>query len=136
MTEEEDEEPWIGFDLDGTLAYSESGAAQGVPIGEPIAPIVALLKGYLARGWAVKILTARAHPVPRQTLMEYRSIREEIEQWCLRHVGLILPITHEKGHRMKRLYDDRAVAVERNTGRIVSPRPPEETEHRASHKWG
>lgn len=125
MTEEEDEEPWIGFDLDGTLAISEPGASIEEPIGAPIKPIVDLLKDYIDRGWSVKILTARMH-TPRQTIMQRRAIHEEIAEWCQKHIGVIIPITHEKGRRMKRLYDDRAVAVERNTGKIVSPRPPEE----------
>jgi hypothetical protein len=61
----------------------------------------------------VKIFTARASD-PEQLVL--------IQQW-LRHHGLPpLEITNAKDFNMVRLYDDRCVQVETNTGRIISGR--------------
>lgn len=54
-------EPWIGFDLDGTLARYEGW--QGIEhIGEPIAEMRDLMKELDYRGQKVKIFTARVAP--------------------------------------------------------------------------
>lgn len=50
---------WVGFDLDGTLAKYE-GWKGPESIGEPIAPMIDLVKDYLAAGTEVRIVTARA----------------------------------------------------------------------------
>ena len=56
-----EDKQWTGFDLDGTLAKYD--AWKGYQhIGEPIAPMVALLKKLHAGGKRVKILTARVAP--------------------------------------------------------------------------
>lgn len=101
---------WIGFDLDGTLA--EYTHWQGIEhIGAPIKPMVEHLKKYLDNGYVVKIMTARAN--------EPEAIPYIIE-WCTEHIGTALPITTQKDYGMIRLYDDRAVAVEHNTGKFFS----------------
>lgn len=101
---------WIGFDLDGTLAKYTTWQGSH-HIGEPIEPMVNHLKKYLHAGYTVKIMTARA--TDPQTI-------PYIEQWCKKHIGLVLPITTQKDYGMIRLYDDRAVAVEHNTGKFFS----------------
>lgn len=54
-------EPWIGFDLDGTLAVYDKW--EGIDhIGAPVAPMVELIKKLHADGKTVKILTARVAP--------------------------------------------------------------------------
>lgn len=54
-------EPWIGFDLDGTLAVYDTW--KGIDhIGAPVAPMVELLKKLHDEGKVVKILTARVAP--------------------------------------------------------------------------
>lgn len=54
-------EGWIGFDLDGTLAKYDGW--NGIDhIGEPIEPMVSLIKVLHAEGKTVKILTARVAP--------------------------------------------------------------------------
>lgn len=101
---------FIGFDLDGTLA--EYTHWQGIEhIGEPIEPMIKHLKKYLDDGYPVKIFTARA--------CEPESI-PYIEEWCKKHIGTVLPITNKKDYSLVRFYDDRAVAVEHNTGRFYS----------------
>jgi FMN phosphatase YigB (HAD superfamily) len=98
---------WIGFDFDGTLATHESGQQS---LGEPIAPMVELAKQYLAGGYEIRIVTARAsHPFwPSQ-----------IKEWCHKHLGAVVEVTDKKDWGMLLLYDDRAIAVEPNTGRLA-----------------
>lgn len=130
---------WIAVDLDGTLAHSESG--HGIDtIGAPIEPMVERVKRWVAGGADVRIFTARAwSPQPRicgfrgpnvisacrttdprvsslcPACVRIQQI-EMIEIWCADNLGFILPITCEKDPSMGELWDDRAVAVERNTG--------------------
>jgi hypothetical protein len=101
---------WIGYDLDGTLAIT--GNVPYHAIGAPIPLMVARAREDIAAGKDVRIMTARASaPVPG----EIRAI----EAWCLQHLGRVLPVTCSKDYGMVRLYDDRAVAVEPNTGVIL-----------------
>ena len=101
---------WIGFDLDGTLAQYDCWL--GIEhIGEPINVMVDHLKKYLDAGYEVRILTARAC---EQDAIPF------IEEWCKKHIGRVLPVTNQKDYGLLRFYDDRAVAVEHNTGRFYS----------------
>lgn len=136
---------WIGVDFDGTLAtYGTWAGADHV--GEPIAPMVARVKRWLAEGREVRVFTARIHPL--DTLIQPdREIRERltdeeiaavrsigaaperyteafraalaIRRWCLQHIGQVLPITNVKDYGMLELWDDRAVQVRPNTGEAV-----------------
>ena len=100
---------WVGFDLDGTLAYYD-GWKGYAHIGEPIPAMVAALRTYLDAGFPVRIFTARAdHPLGVSA----------VEDWCLEHIGVRLPVTNVKDFACVTIYDDRAVQVESNTGRIV-----------------
>lgn len=99
--------PWIGFDLDGTLAQYD-GYKGATHIGEPIKNGVAWpeLMAALRRGDKVKIFTARVADDPEGVA------RRAIEVWCRRHIGCVLPVTCVKDAGMTRLYDDRAVACD------------------------
>lgn len=55
-------------------------------------------------GVPVRIFTARVCNGDPET-------RKHIEDWCLTHLGVILPVTCIKDYGMTLLYDDRAVAV-------------------------
>lgn len=102
---------WIGVDLDGTLAHYDTW--RGVEhVGEPIEAMVRRVTQWLADGREVRIFTARISDGEPRT-------REVIEQWCLRHIGLVLPVTNVKDFGMVELWDDRAVQVEANTGEPV-----------------
>lgn len=46
---------------------------------------------------------------------------DAIQAWCLKHLGQLLDVTAEKDFDMTSLWDDRAVTVEKNTGRFLSP---------------
>lgn len=102
---------WIGVDLDGTLAHYTTwkGAHH---IGEPIPAMVERVKAWLAEGEDVRVFTARAHQASPGALAA-------IEAWCLAHLGQVLPITNMKDMKMRELWDDRAVQVEKNTGRRI-----------------
>ena len=99
---------WIGVDLDGTLAHYEGWGDGG--IGEPILPMIGRVRDWLLKGREVRIVTARAN-MPEETA----KVREWLDSHGLQEVG----ITSSKDFGMIELWDDRAVTVERNTGRIV-----------------
>lgn len=105
------EQPWIGVDLDGTLAHYDGFKGPTV-IGKPIPAMVERVKQMLANGENVKIFTARVSEDPSG------KSRTAIEEWSKEHLGRVLPITDVKDHNMKQIWDDRAVGVERNTGAI------------------
>lgn len=101
--------PWIGVDLDGTLAR-DLGSARGDEIGSPIEPMLLRVKRWIAEGHTVKIFTARASS-PRQVAA--------IKQW-LAGVGLPdLEVTNVKDQRMIELWDDRCVQVTTNLGEPI-----------------
>lgn len=105
---------WVGFDLDGTLAHYDGW--RGVDhIGKPIEKTANLVREYIARGVEVRILTAR---VSRQ-FTDRKIAAEHIQDWTENHFGVRLRVTCEKDFSMWLLYDDRAVAVEENTGSLA-----------------
>ena len=143
---------WYGFDLDGTLAKYD-GWKGFDHIGEPVKPMVDLIKRMHDEGKVVKILTAR---VPPRANMEYKvrekcappdyvstadfsclsanaktwvenmylnldtwGAREFVIDWCLRNLGFLPEITHEKDRLMLGLYDDRVKQVVPNEGLLV-----------------
>lgn len=106
---------WVGVDLDGTLAHYTGW--DGGKIGVPVGPMVARVKRWLAAGVDVRIFTARVSDPDRRT---QAKVVGDIEAWCEEHVGQKLKVTNVKDFSMIRLYDDRAVGVEPNTGRLLS----------------
>ena len=62
---------WYGFDLDGTLAKYDGW--KGIDhIGEPVKPMVDLIKRMHAEGKVIKIMTARAAPRPEPEVAKTR----------------------------------------------------------------
>jgi hypothetical protein len=110
---------WIAVDLDRTLAvYDQFKGADH--IGEPIMPMVQRVKEWVALGREVRVFTARANPKPYETREHHEAVIAAIQAWCVIHIGVSLQVTHEKDFDMVVLYDDRAVAVEPNTGRLLN----------------
>jgi len=102
----ENNQGWIGVDLDGTLAQYDGFKGDDV-VGEPIEPMVRQVRKWLMEGRDVRIFTARKpHPV--------------IRKFCKDNFGKILPITNIKDHKMQAMVDDRAVAIKRNEGEPFS----------------
>ena len=99
--------PWIGVDLDGTLAEEIPGNQDPETIGEPVPAMMARVREWLADGQCVKIFTARAS-VPSQVTL--------VKEWLKAHDLPDLEVTNAKDFRMIELWDDRAVRVNRNSG--------------------
>lgn len=109
--------PWIAVDLDGTLA-EYTGWVSGDHIGKPIDKMVNRIKGWLEEGMEVRIFTARVAG-DRDGVHPKASIKL-IQHWLETECGLPpLPVTNVKDFHMVELYDDRAVQVELNTGKLV-----------------
>lgn len=107
------EQPWIGVDLDGTLARYD-GWVSTTHIGKPIKPMVKRVRRWLRAGVRVKIVTARAAHQPGRD-EGLRAIRK----WCAKHIGQPLEITCCKDFAMIELWDDRCVAVQFNSGNVL-----------------
>jgi hypothetical protein len=109
---------WIAVDLDGTLAHYEEW--EGIDhIGAPVPAMINRVKAWLEQGIEVRIFTARVAGPPQMA----RRAKPYIERWCMEHIGEVLPVTAVKDFGMIELWDDRAVQVERNTGRKMDKVP-------------
>lgn len=109
--------PWIGVDLDGTLAVYEGWKGMG-HIGIPIPKMVKRVQAWLKEGKTVKVLTARVCHDQRQE--EVDIFLRAYKHWCFQNIGQQLPVTCEKDYSMVELWDDRCVQVDRNTGEEVT----------------
>lgn len=111
------EHDWIGVDLDGVLAVA--GPWRGLDvIGDPVPQMVDRVKQWLVEGRNVRIFTARANP--RDAGDQLPLAISTIEVWCMKHLGVVLPITHEKDRYLAELWDDRAIQIFMNAGTPVS----------------
>jgi hypothetical protein len=88
--------------------------------------MVERVKAWLAQGIEVRIMTARVssrNQVMRleqgEDMWEAEAHRRAIELWCERHLGQKLVVTAEKDFQMQELWDDRAVQVQYNTGKVL-----------------
>ncbi len=101
---ENDFRHWVGVDFDGTLATYDHYRGDD-HVGDPVEPMVRLVRKLLHEGTEVRLFTARKpHPILRK--------------WMKEHLGQVLPITNVKDPGMIALYDDRAINVKRNTGKL------------------
>lgn len=107
---------WFGFDLDGTTAVYEGWKGPG-HIGNPIPRTVERIKRLLSAGQTVKIVTARV--CSKQTSEDRELAHIAIRAWTKEHIGQELEATAEKDWDMIELYDDRAIQVELNTGKLI-----------------
>jgi hypothetical protein len=101
--------PWIGVDLDGTLATFHRWRGLGY-IGKPIPVMMTRVRGWVEAGYEVKIVTARA------------SIEEGIspvKAWLAKHGLPDLEVVSGKDFDMIELWDDRAIQVLPNSGKAV-----------------
>jgi hypothetical protein len=109
---------WIGVDLDGTLAEYQGWHGPGI-IGEPIPEMVAAVKMALAKGFEVRIFTARA--CPDRPIGELTVVHAAIREWTTKVFGRPLRATAVKDYEMAELWDDRCRQIEHNKGRFMSP---------------
>lgn len=124
---------WYGFDLDGTLAKYDGW--KGIDhIGEPVKPMVDLIKRMHEEGKVVKIMTARIapHKLEDGTIGESyittpdgengaarNYAHQFINDWCHFNLGFVPEIVYQKDHLMLELYDDRVKQVVPNEGWLV-----------------
>lgn len=119
---------WMGVDFDGTL-HKRPMDKPFTELGEPIQAMAERIKWWLANGMTVKLLTARVSDIPARNIAPedipafVANQRIILAKWCLEHIGQELEITASKDAFMYQLYDDRAVAVERNTGKVLGINP-------------
>lgn len=102
---------WVGVDLDGTLARYDGWQGHG-HIGEPIEPMLARVKAYLAAGVTVKLFTARGTVIGKERTVFLACWWD----WCDRHGIPRLEVTASKDFQMVALWDDRARSVVTNVG--------------------
>ena len=100
---------WTGVDLDGTLAYYDSTSTID-RVGEAVPAMLDLVRKMLNNGIRVKIFTARAQDPDQLPI---------IRKWLKENNLPELEITNIKDYYMQRLYDDRCIQVEKNTGRLI-----------------
>ena len=100
--------PWIGVDLDGTLAKYDRWRGFD-HVGEPVPVMLARVKFWLEKGYTVKIFTARAS-VPEKGI-------PPVKKWLADNGLPELEITNQKDFSMIELWDDRAIQVVSDTGR-------------------
>lgn len=113
--------PWIGVDLDGTLAKYRGWTAPD-NIGEPIPAMVERVKQMLVEGKDVRIFTARVGFIegdPCASVEVIALVTAAIDKWCEKVFGRKLPITCIKDYGMVELYDDRCKQVIPNTGILL-----------------
>jgi len=103
---------YIAVDWDGTVVHYEGWKGPTV-FGPPIKTMVDRIKRWLANGEDVCIFTARI------TDDNTGAARKAIEKKCQELFGQVLPITNIKSPNMVSFFDDRAVQVERNDGKIL-----------------
>lgn len=131
---------WYGFDLDGTLAKYDGW--KGIDhIGDPVVPMVKLIRQMHDEGKVVKIMTARVAPKenPETKPNPYRTgnwciqepdvqtwaLKDEwtplefIQEWCYLTLGFVPEVVYQKDHLMLELYDDRVKQVVPNEGWLV-----------------
>lgn len=105
----------ILVDFDKTLAHYETWEINGSKLGQPIPAMVERVKYWLAMGKDVRVFTARAAPSsPR-----HKEDIEAITDWCVEHIGQPLPVQNWKDFQCEAIWDDLAISIEANTGRIV-----------------
>lgn len=106
-------EEYIAVDLDGCLAHYDEWKGP-YAIGKPVAKMVAKVKAGLKRGKKFKIFTAR--------VASDRSgkVKQAIEKWSLKNLGVKLEVTNVKDKTMVEFWDDRARRIRKNTGTFES----------------
>lgn len=106
------------MDLDGTLALYD-GWKNEKHIGEPIPAMAFRVRKWLTDGEVIKIFTARVSANQGRAVATIEEIRSVIQDWTEKHFGVRLEVVCEKDYGMVELWDDRAVQIEKNTGRRI-----------------
>lgn len=100
--------PWIGVDLDGTLARYDGWRGFDF-VGKPVPVMLSRVKHWIKNGYTVKIFTARA-AFPEAGI-------PPVKKWLEENGLPDLEVTNQKDFSMIELWDDRAVQVVANSGK-------------------
>jgi hypothetical protein len=114
LLEDDKDEGWIGVDFDGTLSKHTKWKGS-THCGEPIPKMVARVRRWVGHGKKVKIFTARAD--------DEKSVNA-IKKWLKKNELPDLEITNLKDPHMIEFWDDKAVAVKKNTGEVKESKNP------------
>jgi len=101
-----DARPWIGVDLDGTLAEYYGWVSDG-SIGRPVPIMVKRMMSWIKAGRRVKIFTARASSEAQVAA---------VKKWLADNGLPDLEVTNVKDSACRELWDDRAIGVIKNQG--------------------
>jgi hypothetical protein len=111
-------EPWIGVDLDGTLAHYDEWRGPHL-IGPPIKKMVARVNKWHKQGKIVKIITARVGNQPKR----YAAfVTKHIHKWLEENGMPKMEVVATKDFGMVEMYDDRCVQMVTNTGLTLQER--------------
>jgi hypothetical protein len=120
----------ILVDLDRTLAeYGHGDFHEKGPtyIGPPIPEMVNRVKAWLREGKEVRIFTARVAglyvSLTGDANKDYKEATDQvilIRNWCKEHIGIELTVTAVKDWQAEVIYDDRAIQVIANKGRLIN----------------
>ena len=110
----------IALDFDGTLAHYDGYSRE---LGQPIPLMVERVKFWLKKGYEIKIFTARvsgkyligASEIAKKDAQEQE---DKIAKWLIDNGLPAFKITAVKEHGFSEYWDDRAVGVELNTGKV------------------
>lgn len=116
--------PWVGVDLDGTLARGEDDPKKWsmATVGEPILPMVAKVKALMESGVTVKIFTARVGGLYSDNInarIQAELARRVVAAWTKEVFGFELEVVAYKDMDTLEIWDDIAISVVRNTGEFA-----------------
>ena len=119
--------PWIGVDLDGTLA-EEQDPFDPLTIGKPVPEMVEKVKKALEDGVEVRVFTARLADEKLRG-----QIREKIREYTREHIGRELDSTSEKDPGLREIWDDKARRVRKDEGTFALRGSPGKTARRKDY---
>lgn len=108
----------IALDLDLTLAQYDGKDI--FHVGEPIKPMVDKVKKWLEKGYKVSIFTARVAPSGAEGVRTDKFIKNQykiITEFLLANGLPELEITAVKHSKFDFFVDDKAIPIEKNTGK-------------------
>lgn len=123
MADDFDEEPYFWCDLNGTLVFHEKGTpvfdAEGrFIIGKPVNRMVRRIRRMLSEGMKIKIMSGSVGLGGNKAETAERTIKD----WCKEHLGRELEVTATITPRCLGIFNDKAIPIVRNTGRVRGER--------------
>lgn len=103
---------WVGIDFDGTWSSTDNPGhfEPPYPLGRAVPQMTYKVRIMMKAGIRVRLFTARAGS-PEAV--------ERLRDWMRREIGEVLEVTDKKDYNLLRFYDDRALQVIPNLGRVV-----------------